>query len=166
MLIHMFQTVKRAKFCLIAMFLAVIATACGRVPMTAYAVTNIDSAIPIMQELEKYQNSLFLEDRDGSAEISIVLGDVGADVLGSATVMKDGDYFKYRCIIQLHPEVITSKYEKYRHVLFHELGHCFGLDHSGDVGDIMYEYVDDNKLAGDQQIAKFNRLLSQVRGSE
>jgi predicted Zn-dependent protease len=49
----------------------------------------------------------------------------------------------WRCYIELDPRAFHEKV--FKPVFYHEIGHCFGLDHSENFKDIMYKEVMDEK---------------------
>lgn len=76
---------------------------------------------------------IFNNNDDGNQKITISKGEPHEDVLGQAGV-SDGT-----CFIQLMPEAFKNDF--LTTVVWHELGHCSGLDHSSDYPDIMYYSV-------------------------
>lgn len=44
--------------------------------------------------------------------------------------------FYFECYVELSPEIFNPTY--FKSVFYHEIGHCFGLDHTDNENDIMY----------------------------
>lgn len=74
------------------------------------------------------------------------------DVLG-ATIMQ---YFD--CYIELTPESLTPNY--FKSTVSHEIGHCFGLDHTKNVHDIMYFEANDSENHSEEDWERFRKQLN------
>ena len=74
------------------------------------------------------------------------------DVLG-ATIMQ---YFD--CYIELSPESLTETY--FKPTVSHEIGHCFGLDHTKNQNDIMYFEAHDSQKYTDEDWETFRKQLN------
>lgn len=65
--------------------------------------------------------------------------------------------FSFECYVELKPEIFTSDY--FKPVMFHEIGHCFGLMHSPNPKDIMYHEV---RFLNEYSPLDFHRFFKQL----
>lgn len=73
-------------------------------------------------------------------------------VLGTAR-----DFYFY-CYVELSPEAFLTPY--FKPVLYHEIGHCLGLDHTKNPNDIMYENA---HVENQYSLSDWQRFFSQLR---
>jgi len=97
----------------------------------------------ILQDTNQYKNKSFLFKKV----------ELGEYILGQATEQ----YFD--CFIELSPIIFIEK-EYFKPVVHHEIGHCFGLDHTPNEKDIMYESAHNIK---DYTQADWDRYFQQLK---
>lgn len=65
--------------------------------------------------------------------------------------------FSFECYVELNPEIFNDYY--FKPVMYHEIGHCFGLMHSPNPKDIMYKEV---RFLNEYSPLDFHRYFRQL----
>ena len=107
--------------------------------------------------LNENTDPYFLNTTPSSGWIQVTLVDQEEidPYLGLATL------FTHKCLIQLS-RILFSEMKKYLvPALWHEIGHCFGLDHVSEPQQIMSESVMPFSFYKEEQIQNFIQLLKQ-----
>lgn len=82
------------------------------------------------------------------------LSNYGAYILGLATV----SIYK-PCRIQITTRTFNYGQDVLDSVIWHEIGHCYGMDHTNDENDIMYQYAKPLSMYSKDVINNFLRRL-------
>lgn len=137
-------------------------------PTSAYITTSGFSTpeqeilTQVISDLELAVGEGFLSNRASDYEIPIKFDGLDPEILGQAWVGDIED-----CPIQISPELRPGNRYHYtdtdlRIVLIHEIGHCFGLEHSLDPKDIMY-YAHSDEHNTPEAYERFIKQLQDMR---
>jgi len=137
-------------------------------PHTAYYTNSIygglsDTTEETIDDLEERANEQFLHAAPvADMDIKIVFGDLEENVIWRA-----------HCVITMSNKLNPLNKKEYRFwssedfagVLRHELGHCFGMDHSDDPKSIMYWQYNPEIHLTEEAISRFSEDLKRFRDS-
>ena len=137
-------------------------------PYNAYYVNNIGGELgavvdTTIEDLESRTGESFMHSAPvADMDVKIVYGDLENDAIGLATTWSN------HCVITMSNKLSRdSRWDSddFAGVLRHEIGHCFGIDHSDDTNSIMYyQYIPWIHLR-ERAIGSFVKDLKEFRDS-
>ena len=117
----------------------------------------IESAI---RDLESASEESFLHDSTSEYSITVKFAKLSQGELG-LTMYGDDENCPILLDESMNPKIGIFTYSDLASVAIHEIGHCFGLDHSNDKNDVMYfEYLPEQT-----SIESFRRFVYQINYS-
>lgn len=135
-------------------------------PYNAYYVNNTDGELmsvvdETIEDLETRTGERFMHSAPvADVRIEIKFSDLEDRILGLATT------WRTQCLIEMSNDFKKrghwTKYD-FAGVLRHEVGHCFGMDHSTDENSLMYAYYTPWLHLGEEVINAFVKELTNFR---
>lgn len=121
----------------------------------------------VIQKLENDSEGPFMHGDKHDADLKIVIGpgSLPSGTAGQARVVGGGK----GCDITIGTYyTLESGVDPalFQVILLHEIGHCFGLDHSADPNDIMYAYVNQAKQGTPEARKRYLAQLGAIRHKE
>lgn len=128
-------------------------TSCGSTKPWPARV-NLENSLPdeiITYAKDLNQNKTII-DQSGQYSIDIIPSEeykINDTAAGTATRYND------HCVIRLSTSILTTYKHCLKTVIWHEIGHCFGMIHSENQSDIMYKSVTAFGMYSNEAIVNF-----------